>query len=95
MTGWALAGVSVTLKVKAVVPSPSRAVTSVIDSDEPGSSSAIVPVACPSATTALVAPDRLTRKVSLGSSTVSLRTGTAQVPVVAPGLMVTVAFTAV
>src|ERR1044071_7169989 len=56
----------------------------------PPSSSTIVPIPCPSAIVALVALVRLTKKLSLPSTTVSPMTTTATVFVVSPGLKVRV-----
>src|SRR5437667_269590 len=93
---WLLAFDRLTVKAKAVVPGgvllvvPSGLATSWMESAGWVSSLWIVPVPSASAMVALVAPDRLTKKVSLGSNLVSPLTLTVMVLLVSPGLNVSV-----
>ena len=83
------------MKTALVVPVlPSVTVALPIESTGP-SSLRMVPVPWLSLSVALVGEVRLTTKVSLGSTTVSPRTGTAMVRVIWPGAKVSVPETAV
>ena len=86
MTGVELGVESVTVNVAGVPPeSPSVTVTSSIESSGTAtSSSTIVAVPTPRAIAALVALDRATLNVSVGSKRVSSRTATAIWPDVSP-----------
>jgi hypothetical protein len=82
--------------VATVVPvSPSITLTSLIVSVDGGSSSVIVPMPCPSAIVAFDGFERLTKKVSLASSSVSPLTRTVTVSVVWPAAKVSVPLAAV
>ena len=74
-----------TVNAATVVPvSPSATEASSIERTGVGSSSRIVPVACPSPSTAPAGPERRTRNVSSASSRRSETTGTVMVRVVVP-----------
>src|SRR2546425_9623190 len=97
---WVLAFDRLTVKGKAVVPGgvllvvPSGWATSLMESAGWVSSFWIVPVPTALAIVALVAPDRVTVKVSLGSNVVSPLTVTVTVLLVSPGLNVSVLLSA-
>src|SRR5437016_7814750 len=88
---WVLAFDRLTVKGKAVVPGgvllvvPSGWATSLMESAGWVSSFWIVPVPPALAIVALVAPDRVTVKVSLGSNLVSALTVTVTILLVSPG----------
>src|SRR5437016_3870624 len=88
---WLLAFDRLTVKAKAVVPGgvllvvPSGLTTSSMESAGWVSSFWIVPVPTALAIVALVAPDRVTVKVSSGSNAVSAHTSTFFVLLVSPG----------
>src|SRR5882672_3098172 len=93
---WVLAFDRLAVKAKAVVPGgvllvvPSGWATSLMESAGWVSSFWMVPVPTGLAIVALVAPDRVTVKVSSGSNLVSPLTLTVMVLVVSPGLNVSV-----
>src|SRR5436190_776331 len=93
---WLLAFDRLTVKAKAVVPGgvllvvPSGWATSLMESAGWVSSFWIVPVPTALAIVALVAPDRVTVKVSSGSNLVSPLTVTVMVLLVSPGAKVSV-----
>src|SRR5205809_228868 len=93
---WLLAFDRLTVKAKAVVPGgvllvvPSGLTTSSMESAGWVSSFWIVPVPTALAIVALVAPDRVTVKVSSGSNAVSAHTSTVTGLLVSPGAKVSV-----
>src|SRR5439155_706214 len=93
---WVLAFDRLTVKAKAVVPGgvllvvPSGWATSLMESAGWVSSFWIVPVPTALAIVALVAPDRVTVKVSSGSNAVSAHTSTVTGLLVSPGAKVSV-----
>src|SRR5438309_926060 len=93
---WLLAFDRLTVKVKGVVPGgvllvvPSGLTTSSMESAGWVSSFWIVPVPTALAIVALVAPDRVTVKVSSGSNAVSAHTSTVTGLLVSPGAKVSV-----
>src|SRR2546421_138298 len=95
---WVLAFDRLTVKGKAVVPGgvlfvvPSGLTTSSMESAGWVWSFWIVPVPSALAIVALVAPDRVTVKVSLGSNSVSAHTSSVYFLLVSPGAKVSVPF---
>src|SRR5947209_2843736 len=93
---WLLGLERLTVKAKAVVPGgvllvvPSGWATSLMESAGWVSSFWIVPVPTALAIVALVAPDRVTVKVSSGSNAVSAHTSTVTGLLVSPGAKVSV-----
>ncbi|GJE61100.1 hypothetical protein MPOCJGCO_3221 [Methylobacterium trifolii] len=80
----------VRVMVKVAVPAASDTVTSLMAIVGAGSSLVIVPTPWVSVIVALVAPERFTRKLSLGSKTVSPLASTVMVRLVVPGAKVSV-----
>src|SRR5438309_4005151 len=97
---WVLAFDRLTVKAKAVVPGGvllvvfSRSADWIRDGAVSGVQLCVLPISTALAIVALVAPDRVTVKVSSGSNAVSPLTVTVMVLLVSPGLNVSVPFAA-